>query len=65
MLDIPEETENGAEIALLPSFLLRLSALQPTPALKKQHRELQRLALGEHTFDAVCLRLFSMCYGYN
>jgi hypothetical protein len=34
MLDIPEATENGAEIALLPSFLLRLSALQSTPATK-------------------------------
>ena len=34
MLDIPEETKNGSETALLPYFLLRLSALQPTPAIK-------------------------------
>ena len=34
MLDIPEETKNSAKTALLPSFLLRLSALQSTPATK-------------------------------
>ena len=53
MLDIPEETKNGAEIALTSAFSPRLSALQSAPANKKQHRELQRLALGERTFDAV------------
>jgi len=54
MLDIPEETENGAEIALLPSFSPSPVGVMIYSGNKKQHRELQQLALDEHTFDAVC-----------